>query len=118
MNSKSKRQAQQKAAPSQKARKAAVARAQNSARTPHTSKTRLSEPVPSVRSGTKIESMIAMLRRSGGASIEALAKATGWQVHSVRGAISGTLKKKLGLAVISDKTGPVRLYRIDGDAVV
>jgi len=118
MNNRSKRQAQQKAAPSHKARKVAVARAQNSARTPHTSKTRLSEPVPSVRSGTKIESMISMLRRSGGASIDALAKSTGWQVHSVRGAISGTLKKKLGLVVVSDKTGAVRLYRIGGDAVL
>jgi hypothetical protein len=48
--------------------------------------------------------------------LAALAKATGWQVHSVRGAISGTLKKKLGLAVASEKTGTIRLYRINGAA--
>jgi Protein of unknown function (DUF3489) len=40
-------------------------------------------------------------------------KATGWQPHSVRGAISGALKKKLGLAVASDKVeGRGRVYRI------
>jgi Protein of unknown function (DUF3489) len=117
MNNKSRKQRQQKAPPSHKVRKASVARTQSSARACHTSKARFSEHDPLVRNGTKIESMIAMLRRSGGASIEALAKATGWQDHSVRGAISGTLKKKLGLVVVSDKTGAVRLYRIDGDAV-
>jgi Protein of unknown function (DUF3489) len=118
MNKKSKSQAKRKAVPSHKTPKVAVARVRNSARAPHPSRAHLSERAPSVRSGTKIESMVAMLRRSGGASIEALAKATGWQVHSVRGAISGTLKKKLGLVVVSDKTGAVRLYRIDGDPAV
>ena len=39
-------------------------------------------------------------------------EATGWQAHSVRGAISGAIKKKLGLNVMSEKTGTVRLYRI------
>jgi hypothetical protein len=42
-------------------------------------------------------------------------KATGWQPHSVRGAISGNLKKKLGLAVVSDKVeARGRVYRITG----
>lgn len=60
----------------------------------------------------KIEKIIAMLRRPNGAKIGDLAKATNWQVHSVRGAISGTIKKKCGLTVTSEKIGTVRLYRI------
>ncbi len=48
-----------------------------------------------------------------GASIADLMKATGWQAHSVRGAISGNLKKKLGLGIISEKVeGRGRVYRI------
>ena len=53
-----------------------------------------------------------MLRARSGASIEQLSKATGWQSHSVRGAISGQLKKKLGLNVLSEKLDGTRLYRI------
>jgi len=41
-----------------------------------------------------------------------LMKVTGWQAHSVRGAIAGTIKKKLQLIVISEKSGAVRIYRI------
>jgi hypothetical protein len=48
-----------------------------------------------------------------GATIAEAVKATGWQPHSVRGAISGTLKKKLGLAVTSDKVeSRGRVYRV------
>jgi Protein of unknown function (DUF3489) len=55
------------------------------------------------RSGTKQARVIELLRRPQGASIAELVKATGWQQHSVRGVIAGTLKKKLGLTVISEK---------------
>ncbi len=41
--------------------------------------------------------------------------ATGWQAHSVRGAMSGALKKKLGLIIASEKTEAGRVYRIEGD---
>ena len=44
-----------------------------------------------------------MLKRQGGASLKDLMKATGWQAHSVRGFISGTLGKKMGLPVTSTK---------------
>ncbi len=66
-----------------------------------------------VRSGTKQALMIDLLKRKKGATIEDIVEATGWQAHSVRGAISGTLKKKLGLMVTSEKPddGP-RRYRI------
>jgi len=62
----------------------------------------------------KLATIIAMLRKASGASIAALCDATEWQAHSVRGAISGTLKKKLGLNVESAKRDDVRLYRIVG----
>ncbi len=66
-----------------------------------------------VRSGTKQALMIDLLKRKKGATIEEIVEATGWQPHSVRGAISGALKKKLGLAVTSDPIeGRGRVYRI------
>lgn len=61
---------------------------------------------------TKQRRMIEMLRRPQGASIEQMAHALGWQSHTVRGAISGALKKKLGLAVSSTKEKHGRIYRI------
>lgn len=61
---------------------------------------------------TKIDTLIAMLRNPKGASISDLAKATNWQPHSVRGAISGTVKKKRGLEVTRQHAGGTFLYRI------
>ncbi len=62
---------------------------------------------------TKTATILKLLRRPKGASIAELQKATGWQPHSVRGAISGTLKKKLGLVVTSEKTeGRGLIYRV------
>jgi hypothetical protein len=57
--------------------------------------------------------MIALLKQPKGASIDQLAEATGWQRHSVRGALSGAIKKRLGLAIVSDKSGGARFYRIE-----
>jgi Protein of unknown function (DUF3489) len=51
------------------------------------------------RAGTKQAQMIEMLKRPEGATVEQIAAATGWQKHTIRGAISGALKKKLGLTV-------------------
>jgi hypothetical protein len=65
-----------------------------------------------VRKTGKLGTVIAMLRRPRGASIAELSKATGWQAHSVRAAISATIKKKLGLDVQSEKVGDVRRYRV------
>ncbi len=56
-----------------------------------------------------------MLSQPKGATIADLVAATGWQTHSVRGAISGALKKKLGLAVTSERVEDRgRVYRITG----
>jgi hypothetical protein len=49
-----------------------------------------------------------------GATIGQIAKALDWQLHSVRGAISGSLKKKQGLTVVAEKIGGERIYRITG----
>ena len=68
---------------------------------------------PTVRQGTKQALLVDLLKSRSGATIDEAVAATGWQAHSVRGAISGTLKKKLGLAVTSEpieKRG--RVYRI------
>lgn len=57
--------------------------------------------------------LIAMLKRPKGASIDEIVAAFGWQPHTVRGAIAGALKKKLGLAVASEKIASGgRVYRI------
>jgi hypothetical protein len=54
-------------------------------------------------------------RSINGASVEEIIKAFGWQPHTVRGAIAGALKKKLGLAVTSEKIeGRGRVYLIAG----
>jgi hypothetical protein len=66
-----------------------------------------------LRPGTKLALLLDLLQRKGGATIAETVKATGWQPHSVRGAISGALKRKLGLAVAADKVeGRGRVYRI------
>jgi hypothetical protein len=65
------------------------------------------------REGTKQATLIAMLRAPDGATIEEIMAATGWQSHTVRGAMAGALKKKLGLEVTSEKVeGHGRVYRI------
>lgn len=67
---------------------------------------------PVVRAGTKQAQLIALLKSPEGATIEAIIAATGWKAHSIRGFMSGTLGKKLGLTVTSVKEdGKVRTYR-------
>jgi len=62
---------------------------------------------------SKIDQLIALLRRPKGATVAVLAEALGWQLHSVRGAMSGALRKR-GLAVVSEKAKGRRLYRLAG----
>jgi hypothetical protein len=62
---------------------------------------------PTPRAGTKQAKMIELLKRPEGATVEQIAAATGWQHHTIRGAISGALKKKLGLTVEATRTREV-----------
>ena len=64
---------------------------------------------------TKLGRLEGMLRRKEGATIGQIAKALDWQLHSVRGAISGSLKKKQGLTIVAEKVADGdRVYRIAG----
>lgn len=68
---------------------------------------------PTQRAGTKQAMLIAMLRTPGGATIAEIVAATGWMGHTARGAISGVLKKKLGISVTSEKIeGRGSVYKI------
>ena len=74
-------------------------------------------PASPSKKPTKIEVLLDLLRRPEGARIDEMMAATGWQAHSVRGAMSGSLKKKLGFQIASEKTDAGRIYRIvDGAA--
>ena len=70
------------------------------------------EPQSDVKRLSKQGEVIAMLRRSEGATVDEIASAMGWQRHTVRGVFSGTLKKKLGLTVASGQEERGRVYRI------
>lgn len=71
-------------------------------------------PPTSGRTGTKQAQVIALLQRPEGATIAEMVETTGWLAHTVRGCISGALKKKLGLPVATEKVdGRGTVYRID-----
>lgn len=68
---------------------------------------------PAARPRTKLGQLEAMLRRPDGATIEQLSKSLAWQAHSVRGAMSGALRKKQGLTIASEKLEDGRrVYRV------
>ena len=73
-----------------------------------------SEPIPyTLRPGTKLAAIIDAMRNPGGATIAQMMAGTGWQAHSVRGAISGMVRKRLGYEVVTEKgAGGLRTYRI------
>jgi len=64
---------------------------------------------------TKLACLVALLEASGGATLADLCAATGWQAHSVRGALAGTLKRK-GFSIVSERIDGVRRYRIGAGA--
>ena len=65
------------------------------------------------RDGSKGSTIVGLLKLKNGATIAELTKATGWQAHSVRGFLSGALKKKAGLTITSEKGDDgERRYRI------
>jgi hypothetical protein len=78
-----------------------------------TRKQAASKPKTKPKPKTKLAQLEAMLRRPDGATVEQISKSLDWQTHSVRGAMSGALKKKQGLTITSEKTANGRrVYRI------
>jgi len=76
----------------------------------------LLNPVPAIQElspKTKQAQLITLLKNPQGSTIKELMQATGWQAHSVRGVISGVIRKRLGLTVISQKMDGVQHYRIE-----
>ena len=67
------------------------------------------KPQPAAKE-TKQQQVLALLHQ--GTTIAAIMQATGWQQHSVRGFFAGVVRKKLGLALVSDKGDGDRVYRI------
>jgi hypothetical protein len=65
-----------------------------------------------VRPNSKHARIIGLLQRPQGADMAELMSATGWQAHSVRGTLSGVLRKKLGLEIDSVRSGNTSVYRI------
>ena len=72
------------------------------------------EALPLTASGSfsKQDHVIALLHRDSGASMEDLMAATGWQRHSVRGVLSGVIRKKRGLKLHASREGDRLVYRV------
>jgi len=75
------------------------------------SKTAAPKPARPTAKTTKLDQLIALLKAPDGATMEELVAATGWQAHSIRGAMAGALRKK-GFAATSAKTNGVRCWRL------
>ena len=70
---------------------------------------------PSARTAktpSKHDTLLKLLRQDKGTTLDALVKSSGWQKHSVRGFLAGTVRKKLKLPLVSEKIDGVRTYRI------
>jgi hypothetical protein len=70
------------------------------------------KPKAKNKSASKQDRVLALLRRPDGATLDVLVKATGWQQHSIRGFLAGTVRKKLKLKLRSEKIDGARVYRI------
>lgn len=64
----------------------------------------------------KLGAILRLLQRDQGVSLSEIMEVTGWQAHSVRGALAGSLKKGRGIAVSSEKIDGRRVYRAQGAA--
>ncbi len=72
---------------------------------------------PKLKEASKQAKLIKLLERQEGATIDEIANAIGWQKHSIRGTMSGVLKKRLGFSINSEKDERGRIYRIVVDAI-
>jgi hypothetical protein len=74
--------------------------------------TEAAKPV-AICAGTKQARIIAMLQRPEGATVAEIVEVTGWLSHTVRGSISGVLRKKLGLPISAEKVeGRGTVYKL------
>ena len=96
------------AAPKKSASKAPLKAAVTSIKSPMPSKAAATPP------GSKLDQIQSALTTPDGATLATLMDMTGWQAHSVRGALAGALKAKRKLAVGSEVRDGVRFYRIEG----
>jgi hypothetical protein len=95
-------------------RKAKLEQASTPQSAPETSADPKAPKAIAIRTGTKKAQIIALLQRPAGASITEIVDTTGWLPHSVRGLISGGLKKKLGLPITSEKVqGRGTVYKLE-----
>ena len=74
------------------------------------------QPASARKPGGKLGRLVDLLERSEGVDLADMMQATGWQAHSVRGAMAGALKKRFALAITSQKTEAGRIYRIASQA--
>lgn len=68
--------------------------------------------IPARLAGGKLGLLVTLMSRPEGADISDMMEATGWQQHSVRGALAGALKKHRGLNIVSEKSDGPRIYRV------
>jgi Protein of unknown function (DUF3489) len=71
--------------------------------TPRKNAPQRAKKAPAARAGSKTDRVLELLKQPNGVTAKELMKATGWQPHSVRGFLSGTIRKKMGLNVTSAK---------------
>lgn len=80
-------------------------------------KAKVAEPAPAPAPATpqsKQAIILDLLKHPQGATVDELMQATGWQRHSVYGTLSGVVKKRLGLNVVSAQEARGRIYRVTG----
>jgi hypothetical protein len=98
--------AKKKAGVAKRGAHVAPSKAKPGRKAPRTKKT------ATARHGSKTAKILDLLRRPGGVTLKELMKFTDWQAHSVRGFISGTVGKKMGISVESSlRTDGERVYR-------
>ena len=104
----------QKAAKGAKPKAAASAKPKKATPAKATKAPKAAKPkAKGVREGSKTSAILDLLHRAKGATLAEIMEATSWQAHSVRGFISGTLGKKMGLSVKSEKREDgTRVYSI------
>ena len=104
----------QKSAQGAKSKSAAAAQPKKAAPAKTAKEPKAAKPTAEgIRAGSKTATILDLLRRAKGATLAEIMEASSWQAHSVRGFISGTLGKKMGLTVKSEKRDDgTRVYSI------